>query len=398
MIKTILIDDELPALEALSYLLRQYPVLEIVGEYTDLEEACQKLRHEPVQLVFLDIQMPTANGLDAARKMRQYQNNLTVVFVTAHNQFALQAFEVDAIDYIVKPVIKRRLDATIEKIMGKIPQAAYEPLPKRRGEFFNRLLKGAPTNDQEIAGQAQQLGLDASQPFSLFFLLPAPQTAAPENNLAPDFRHRRTAMLDALSTGSLLAWETPHGLGILDFSPVSAANAKEEEQLAAARLKALLDSRFPQTVAAIGIAPQPGTFSNFAAGYREARYAALLGIRISPRTEIYHFLDSGLIMPLAHYIPQPEIDTLINNTFGKLLRYDRQNGTELFVTLEAILLNDSLQTVAEKLFIHYKTVLFRKQSIEKILGFSLNSFTGRTTLGVALTLLYLNQTPAAPKE
>jgi len=388
VIKTILIDDEPPALEVLSHLLRQYPVLEIVGEYTDIEAACQRLRQEPVQLVFLDIHMPPANGLDAARRMYQYQNNLAIVFVTAHNQFALQAFEVNAVDYIVKPVIKRRLDATIEKIMSKCPPAAYEPLPKRQGEFLNRLLGGTLTVDKEITGQARQLELDATQPFSLFFLLPNTWDKTPATNC-------RAAMLDTLTDGSLLAWETPQGLGVLDFSPVPAGSGKETERLAADRLKTLLDARFPHAIRAVGIAQQRGDLRSLADRYREARNAALIGIRISPQAGIYHFLDSGLQVTLAHYIPQAKTDALINDTFGKLLRYDQQNGTELFATLETILLNDSLQVVAEKLFIHYKTVLFRKQSIEKILGFPLNSFTGRTTLGVALTLLYLNQLPAA---
>lgn len=391
MIKTILIDDEPPALEALSHLLRQYPVLEIVGEYTDIEAACQRLRQDPVQLVFLDIQMPTANGVDAARRMYQYQNNLAIVFVTAHSQFALQAFEVNAVDYIVKPVIKRRLDATIEKILGKFPAPAYESLPKRRGEFLNRLLSGTPAGDKEIAGQARQLGLDVTQSFSLFFLLLNTWDTTPEGKTP--MSNCGGAVLDTLTDDSLLAWETPHGLGVLDFSAVP-AGSKEEELLTAARLKNLLDTRFPQAIGAVGIAQQSGDLNSLADRYREARNAALIGIRTSPQAGIYHFLDSGLLVTLAHYIPQAKADALINDSFGKLLRYDQQNGTELFATLEAILLNDSLQAVAEKLFIHYKTVLFRKQSIEKILRFPLNSFTGRTTLGVALTLLYLRQPPS----
>ncbi|MCT4507874.1 MAG: response regulator [Tepidibacter sp.] len=126
MIRTILIDDERPSLNNLERLLKEYDCIEIIGAYTDITKVFEKIKKEKVNLIFLDIEMPKMKGIEAAEKILEIDNNVKIVFVTAYNDYAVDAFEVDAIDYVMKPVLKRRMDKTIERIL-KIHKDIFQP-------------------------------------------------------------------------------------------------------------------------------------------------------------------------------------------------------------------------------------------------------------------------------
>lgn len=119
MIRTILIDDERPALNNLERLLKDYNQIEIVGAYTDVTKVFEKIKKEKVHLIFLDIEMPKMKGIEAAEKILEIDSNVQIVFVTAYNDYAVDAFEVEAVDYVMKPIIKRRLDKTIERVIKR---------------------------------------------------------------------------------------------------------------------------------------------------------------------------------------------------------------------------------------------------------------------------------------
>lgn len=140
LIRTILIDDERPALKVLEYQLKQYDYIKIVGQYTDVVEAIEKIKQSHLQLVFLDIEMPKMKGIEAAEKILTINDNIHIIFVTAHNHYAIEAFEVDAMDYIMKPVIKRRLDKTMNKIIKRIPVDDQEKPIQVEKENNNKIL------------------------------------------------------------------------------------------------------------------------------------------------------------------------------------------------------------------------------------------------------------------
>lgn len=119
LIRTILIDDERPALNNLERLLKDYDQIEIVGAYTDVTKVFEKIKKEKVHLIFLDIEMPKMKGIEAAEKILEIDSNVQIVFVTAYNDYAVDAFEVEAVDYVMKPIIKRRLDKTIERVIKR---------------------------------------------------------------------------------------------------------------------------------------------------------------------------------------------------------------------------------------------------------------------------------------
>jgi two-component system LytT family response regulator len=123
MIKTILIDDEPLAIAELQSMLSAYPEIEIISVSNDAQDGIQKIQQFNPQLLFLDINMPGKNGFDLLSEMGSAPE---VIFVTAYDQFAIKAFEVNALDYILKPVNPERLKEAVTKVIRKLNQAEGE--------------------------------------------------------------------------------------------------------------------------------------------------------------------------------------------------------------------------------------------------------------------------------
>lgn len=128
--RVVVVDDEAPARDELVYLLKQHAGLEVVAEAEDAHTALQSLRKERPDAVFLDISMPGGDGLEVARKLAGMTDPPLVVFATAYDRHALAAFEVNAVDYLLKPFSEQRVAETIEKLRRLVNQrkAGHHPL------------------------------------------------------------------------------------------------------------------------------------------------------------------------------------------------------------------------------------------------------------------------------
>ena len=114
--KAILIDDERLARQELKSLLAAYPEIQIVGEANNVETAIESIKQLKPDVIFLDIQMPGKNGFELVEEISGVPE---VVFVTAYDEYAIRAFEVNALDYLLKPVQSNRLAETVKKILNK---------------------------------------------------------------------------------------------------------------------------------------------------------------------------------------------------------------------------------------------------------------------------------------
>jgi two-component system response regulator LytT len=128
VIRALLVDDEAPARSELRYLLATHPEVEVVGEAATAVEALKLASAVPYDVVFIDIEMPGLSGLDAARLVHGRAGAPQLVFVTANEQYAIEAFAVEALDYLLKPVDPERL-AQVVRRLGKRP-AAPAPVEK----------------------------------------------------------------------------------------------------------------------------------------------------------------------------------------------------------------------------------------------------------------------------
>lgn len=119
MIKAILVDDEKLALKVLEEMLKKHKNVEIVGSYTNPLDAISELDKTRPQVVFLDIEMGQHNGIELADQFLCGQCQIEIIFVTAFSEYAIEAFELNAIDYLLKPVSPARLKNALERISNE---------------------------------------------------------------------------------------------------------------------------------------------------------------------------------------------------------------------------------------------------------------------------------------
>src|SRR5437660_8390301 len=113
-INTLIVDDEKPARDELAFLLKSFPEVHLVGQGKNGVEALALIKEHSPDLVFLDVQMPGLNGFGVIKKLMDRKGKLPhIVFATAFDNYAVQAFEVNAIDYVLKPFDKGRVAKAI---------------------------------------------------------------------------------------------------------------------------------------------------------------------------------------------------------------------------------------------------------------------------------------------
>lgn len=147
MIPTVLADDEVLARQKLRQLLRDEPEIEVVGEGMTAAETLDLVRVTKPQLLFLDIQMPGMDGFDLAAELCSNKSIVAphIIFTTAHDQYALRAFEIHAVDYLLKPFTRERLSSAVERarkeiLLGNQQVAGDSPTARNGNRYTNRIV------------------------------------------------------------------------------------------------------------------------------------------------------------------------------------------------------------------------------------------------------------------
>jgi two-component system LytT family response regulator/two-component system response regulator LytT len=132
-LRAVLVDDEQLAREELGFLLEQIGGIEIIGQADNGPAAVETIDRLQPDVVFLDVQMPGLTGFEVARRLLDNDGGTQIVFVTAYDQHAIEAFEVNAVDYLLKPVDPARLDTAIQRARRRIAAerqpGGVEPAP-----------------------------------------------------------------------------------------------------------------------------------------------------------------------------------------------------------------------------------------------------------------------------
>ncbi|PZR27659.1 MAG: DNA-binding response regulator [Citrobacter freundii] len=142
MINCIIVDDEQHAIDILQHYAQQVPMLNLVATTTNPIEALQIVATKPVDLVFLDIQMPELSGIDFIKALG---GKTSVILTTAYSEFALEGYELDVVDYLLKPVRLPRFLAAVQKAAKAISDPSPSEKPKETEEdyiFVKTELKG----------------------------------------------------------------------------------------------------------------------------------------------------------------------------------------------------------------------------------------------------------------
>jgi len=165
--RALLVDDEAPAREMLSILLAAHPEIQIVGEAASVPEAVTKFQALQPDLIFLDVQMPRKDGFALLPELRPVPE---IIFVTAYDCFAVKAFEVNAVDYLVKPIHEDRLALAITRLFTPVERKAL-PFTQEDPIFLSsdlelRVVMSGDITHIEAEGNYSRVHLDGND--SLF--------------------------------------------------------------------------------------------------------------------------------------------------------------------------------------------------------------------------------------
>lgn len=162
--KVVIIDDEKAMHLIMKRIIGKIDKVKIVGSFLETCTAFSFIQNNEVDMAFIDISMPKESGLDFAKRLREFNSKIKLVFVTSHKEYALNAFDVYAYDYIVKPIYQDRLTETVERALSEdiaknqeltrtidsetLPPL-IEPLTNRESEIMQ--LIGEGMSNREIA-------------------------------------------------------------------------------------------------------------------------------------------------------------------------------------------------------------------------------------------------------
>jgi two-component system LytT family response regulator len=138
-IRTVIIEDEAPAREIIKHYLKELENIEVIGECADGFSGLKTISSMKPDLVFLDIQMPRLTGIELLEVLTEKPE---IIFTTAYDQFAIRAFELNAVDYLLKPFPKRRFLEAVKKATDKIQSGTgnKEPASQLLAKNLNRFL------------------------------------------------------------------------------------------------------------------------------------------------------------------------------------------------------------------------------------------------------------------
>src|ERR1700747_855571 len=144
----VIVDDEKPARDELAFLLKSFPEVSVVGQGKNGLEAVALIKEHNPDLVFLDVQMPGLDGFGVIKKLLDRKVPLPkIVFATAFDQYAVKAFEVNAVDYLLKPFDKKRVALSVEKARAKIEAGAG---PEEKFDTLLRMLESQKPQTAKI--------------------------------------------------------------------------------------------------------------------------------------------------------------------------------------------------------------------------------------------------------
>jgi len=119
-IRALIVDDEYPAREEIRYQLKNYSNIEVIGEAASVSEAITLISALEYDLVFLDINFPVKNGIDLGKEILEMECEPIIIYVTAYQEYALQAFKVNALDYLLKPIDPKEFDKAINRVIRTV--------------------------------------------------------------------------------------------------------------------------------------------------------------------------------------------------------------------------------------------------------------------------------------
>jgi PAS domain S-box-containing protein len=282
------------------------------------------------------------------------------------------------------------LNVTERRKTERMLEFAYEL--RRKSDFLNNIINGNTKVDGRMIATVKTFGIDFSLPLSCCLLTvdKLVQAAAESGEATADIQ-MLDQIIELLSRDSdYLVWDCRDRIGVLCQTKDMDCDWKRSRQFAL-QLQSKITNYDPGLAIKIGVSNSHIGPDSISEAYRQA-WSALVAARCRNDADqiISHFYEIGIAQLLVELGGKKSTNVFINEKLGKIFEYDRKKGTNLFDTLEEVLQSSSLREAAQKMFIHYKTMAFRKQRIETILGVSIDDFETKLSLAAAVKLYRLS--------
>lgn len=236
MLKALIVEDEYLAREELTYLVQTYSQIEVVASFDDGLEAFKYLQQHKVDVVFLDINIPSIDGMLLARNIHQFSQKPHIVFTTAYKEFAVDAFELEAFDYLLKPLNEERVKRLLSKLesvaLANEPvmvEEAIESRPDTINLMKDNRICVTPVEDVRYAEAQEKITLvfTADGEFSVPYSISELMEKLPENQF---FRCHRSYCVNLKCIAEIIPWmNSTYMLKLHDIKekvPVSRGNIK----------------------------------------------------------------------------------------------------------------------------------------------------------------------------
>jgi PAS domain S-box-containing protein len=259
----------------------------------------------------------------------------------------------------------------------------------RRSDFLNFLLfKDYHIGEKEL-NYAKKLGIDFSIPMFCCILRSEKFSTAAANRDYSERRKLKYSLIELLAEDlDCIVWDCWDDIGVLykDAPPI---DGNEISEALIGRLKQKVQKFALGMKLIIGVGNTLMGPEGMKLSYKQA-LSGVLAVNCQAKNDddiqIYYYRKLGLLKFLINYSEEEYVNEFIEEAIGELIKYDRKKGTDLLRTLEAIIKNSTLQAAANDIFLHPKTIYYRKQRIEKILGRSIDSIELRYAIALAINL------------
>ena len=282
-------------------------------------------------------------------------------------------------------------DITERRRSERLLMAAYER--KKMNDLLNDLIKPAAPSAEMLSACKRMLGNRAKGPFHCYFIVMNTFRGKPRKYWADHrdvYQPLLDSIVDELDDEQTFAWDTMEGLGVVRLGGGAANTSRLDQTQQAEEILQTIVLHRQELDISVGIAESARNLQELGNHYRQAAVAVHCGKKIWPQRKIFHYHDIGLLQLLPYISDQKQLSHFIERTLGPVLQYDKKRKLKLLPTLEQILLSDTIKGAANTLSIHYKTLMFRKRRLERILGVSLDDMDVSITFSTAIKLMKLS--------
>lgn len=281
------------------------------------------------------------------------------------------------------------IDITERKRVETLLQLMYEL--QRRSDFLNDVINGVRIGDEQNRYFAGKLGIDFDSPLFGCMILSDIFTQHHQDQEDSGWRKVKESVFIALNDiPNVLAWDCREGIGVLCPAGLEVDNWEHSKEIGSVIRAKLLQAGLNIPVY-VGISETHSGIDSLKGLYRQALHAAMAGqCQAAEELTVTHYRQAGIFQFIPEALRSEAAEEFIRHNIGKLIDYDEEKGGNLLQTLEELLSSQSIREIADRLYLHPKTVIFRRKRIEKLLGVDIDTFEVRLTLSIALKLYKLS--------